>query len=58
MNKVNFLTDNLVERSYNRDEDNEITSQIQYENRNCNKYLPSSKPAKEENTKYIPLDIL
>ena len=53
INKVNFFTDKLVERSYNRDEVNEITSKIKFENRN--EYLTSSKPAKEENKKSIPL---
>ena len=42
INKVNFFTDKLVERNYNRDEVNEITSKIKFENRS--EYLTSSKP--------------
>ena len=53
INKVNFFTDKLVERNYNRDEVNEITSKIKFENRSVN--LTSSKPVMEENKTSIPL---
>ena len=54
VNKVNFFTDKLVERGYDRPQVNEITSKVKFEDRD--KYLNNSKESRPNmNKKNIPL---
>ncbi|XP_072024937.1 uncharacterized protein [Amphiura filiformis] len=54
VNKVNFFTDKLVERGYDRHSVNEITSKVKFEDRDT--YLNSSKESRPDmNKKNIPL---